>query len=228
MPKQAAYYERDRASFLDWVGGNHERILDVGCGAGSNAAWYRRHGGRELIGIEVDPQSADRASTPFDRVVSLPVELAMAELDGAFDLIVCADVLEHLVDPWAVVTELRRLSHPTTVLAVSMPNIRFLPAIAQIAIGSGFRYEDEGIFDVTHLRFFTPHDLDRLLRHGGWEPERRGAQMYGRLRWLRRMAGRLTGAWTDQWLAEQQFIAARPGRSDQDASRDRPASSAST
>lgn len=210
MAKHAEYYDRDRAAFLDWVGGAHERILDVGCGSGSNAAWYREHGGRELVGIEVDVESADKASLVFDRILHGRVETAMADLDGTFDLIVCADVLEHLVDPWTVVRELRRLSRPATILAVSMPNIRFLGAIARIAIGRGFRYEEEGIFDATHLRFFTPHDLDHLLRGNGWRPERRGSQAYGRFRAARRVAGRVTSGWTDQWLAEQQFVLARP------------------
>jgi ubiquinone/menaquinone biosynthesis C-methylase UbiE/uncharacterized protein YbaR (Trm112 family) len=210
VPKQADYYDRDRAVFLDWVGGRHERILDVGCGSGSNARWYRQHGAHELVGIEIDPPSADKAVTLFDRIICAPVETAMAELDGPFDLIVCADVLEHLVDPWTVVTDLRRLSHSATVLAVSMPNIRFLGAIARIAVGPGFRYEDEGIFDVTHVRFFTGHDLDGLLRRGGWRPERRGSHLFGRLRAARRMMGRMTHGWSDQWLAEQQFVVARP------------------
>ncbi|MEA2653880.1 MAG: hypothetical protein QOI37_1107 [Chloroflexota bacterium] len=209
MTKQAEYYDRDRAGFLDWVGGQHQRILDVGCGAGSNAPWYRRHGAREIVGIEVDAQSAEHAATRFDRVVMEPVETAISQLDGPFDLIVCADVLEHLVDPWTVVDELRRLSGPSTILAVSMPNIRFIGAIARIAIGSGFRYEEEGIFDSTHLRFFTPGDLDRLLSKGGWMPARRGAQHYGRFTPARSLAGRVTRGWTDQWLAEQQFVVAR-------------------
>jgi SAM-dependent methyltransferase len=212
MAKQPDYYDRDRAGFLDWVGGRHERILDVGCGAGANAPWYRRHGAREVVGIEVDAASAEKASMRFDQVVIGPVETAMSRLDGPFDLIVCADVLEHLVDPWTVMTDLQRLSTSSTLLAVSMPNIRFLGAIAQIAIGSGFRYEDEGIFDRTHLRFFTGGDLDRLLRHGGWRPDRRSAQHYGRLIAARRVAGRVTRGWTDQWLAEQQFVVARPER----------------
>lgn len=210
MTKLPDYYDRDRATFLDWVGGRHDRVLDVGCGAGSNARWYRQHGGREVVGIELDAQSAAKAATVFDRVICEPVESAAAGLDGPFDLIVCADVLEHLIDPWTTVMKLRELSHPATVLAVSMPNIRFLGALARIAVGPGFRYEDEGIFDITHLRFFTRHDLDRLLRRGGWTPERRGSQLFGPLSSARRMSGRVTRGWTDQWLAEQQFVVARP------------------
>lgn len=208
--KEAAYYAHDRSAFLDWVGGRHERVLDVGCGVGSNAPWFRRHGAVEIVGVELDEPSAEQAAQAFDRVIRMPIERAMLDLEGPFDLIVCADILEHLVDPWRVVEQLARLSTGSTVLAVSAPNIRFLPAIARIAFGRGFEYRDEGIFDSTHLRFFTRPDVARLLIRGGWQPERWGGQAYGPLRTARQLAGRLTGGRSDQWLAEQICVVARP------------------
>ena len=185
--KDAVYYASDRTAFLDWVGGTFDRVLDVGCGAGSNASWYRRHGAGSVVGVELDPPSAARAALVFDRVVAEDVETALRTLDGTFDLIVCADVLEHLVDPWSVVDDLRRLATRDTVLAISIPNIRFLPAILRIAFGRGFAYEAQGIFDSTHLRFFTRRDAEWMLRRGGWVADRWGAPPFGRL-------GRI-GAW---------------------------------
>ena len=104
---------------------DHGRVLDIGCGTGSNGYWYRQHGAREIVGVEIDPASADRASAVLDRVVCEPIETALGMLEGTFDLIVCADVLEHLVDPWSVVADLGKVATQNTVLAVSMPNIRF-------------------------------------------------------------------------------------------------------
>jgi len=210
VPKAADYYASDRSAFLDWVGGSFERVLDVGCGAGSNAGWYRRHGAREIVEIEIDPASAARSTTVFDRVVCDSVETAVQALEGSFDLIVCADVLEHLVDPWSVVRELGRVAHSDTILAVSMPNIRFLPALGRIAFGRGFAYEESGIFDATHLRFFTRRDAAMLLDRGGWVPERWGAPPFGRLGSVRRLAQRSTRGQSDQWLAGQLYAVARP------------------
>lgn len=212
MSKGADYYTNDRVDFLDWAGGNFARVLDVGCGTGSNAPWYRRHGAQEIVGVELDNASAAQAATSFDRVLCKSIEAAILELDGSFDLIVCADVLEHLVDPWMVVSQLRSLAGASTVLAVSLPNIRFVSAIARIAVGRGFEYEEQGIFDSTHLRFFTRRDADRLLRQGGWVADRWGAPFYGRFVPIRLLARRVSRGWSDQWLAEQLFVVARPQR----------------
>jgi SAM-dependent methyltransferase len=201
------YYNRDRSVFLDWVGGEYKRVLDVGCGAGSGAAWYRRHGAQEVVGVEVDDGSAAQARLVLDRVVHSTIESAFSQLGGTFDLIVCADVLEHLLDPWAVIAELAQFATLSTVLAISMPNIRFVPAILRIALGRGFDYENQGIFDKTHLRFFTRGNVDTLLVGGGWLPARWGGQHYGRLRTLRALAGRLSRGRSDEWMAEQLFVA---------------------
>lgn len=209
IPKAADYYASDRTDFLDWVGGNYERVLDVGCGAGSNAAWYRRHGAREIVGVEIDPASAAQATAALDQVICQPIEAAVDTLEGTFDLIVCADVLEHLVDPWSVVREFTRLATVETCLAVSMPNIRFLPALLQIAFGRGFAYEERGIFDSTHLRFFTRRNAALMLRDGGWVAERWGAPPFRRLGSIRRLAQRSTSGHSDEWLAGQMYAVAR-------------------
>jgi len=208
LDKRGAYYAHDRSKFLEWVGGRYERVLDLGCGSGANAPWYREHGATEVVGVEIDEESAVAAGRAFDRVICAPIEDAVRQLAGPFDLIVCADVLEHLVDPWTVVRELTRLSHGVTVLAASIPNIRFLPAVTHIALGRGFKYTSEGIFDITHLRFFTRPDIASMLVHGGWTPTAWSAAVYGPLARARRTIGVMTRGRSDQWLAEQLFVRA--------------------
>ena len=210
LPKGVDYYASDRSEFLDWVGGRFERVLDVGCGSGANAPWYRRHGAREIVGVELDPASGAQAATVYDRVVNEDIEAAVQALDGRFDLIVCADVLEHLIDPWSVVRQLGTAAHADTILAISMPSIRFLPALVRIAFGRGFAYEDEGIFDSTHLRFFSRRDIELMLRNGGWAPRRWGAPRFEKLGSVRRLAQRATTGRSDQWLSRQLYVVADP------------------
>jgi hypothetical protein len=148
----------------------------------------------------------------MDEVICAPVESAIHQLSGTFDLIVCADVLEHLVDPWSIVRQLLEVAESDTVLAISMPNIRYLPALTRIAVGSGFSYEDQGIFDSSHLRFFTRGNMEHTLRQGGWTPERWGAPTYRRLRTVRSLLQQATRRRSDDWLAVQLYVAARPER----------------
>ena len=210
--KRQDYYESDRRDFLDWVGGRFERVLDVGCGAGANVDWYRAHGAVHVTGIEIDPDSASAAERILDRVICGSVEDALerGDVGGPFDLIVCADVLEHLLDPWSVLAQLRQLATDRTVLAMSVPNIRYLRALARIAVGRGFEYEERGTFDATHLRFFVPDNVAAMARKSGWHPTRMGAPSSGRLGSVRRVAHRVTLGWSDQWLGLQTYVRAVP------------------
>jgi hypothetical protein len=101
--------------------------------------------------------------------VCATIDAAIPELDGTFDLIVCADVLEHLVDPWTR-DQLRDLA-ASHCPCEPMPNIRFAPAIARIALGRASSTRSRHLRQ-DHLRFFTRQDVDRLratglVPHGG-------------------------------------------------------------
>lgn len=186
--KANSYYHGERRELLDWLGGQHRRVLEIGCGAGGNAAWLRRHGAERIVGVEIDRASASRAQQVFDEVLIGPVETTIGSLDEEFDLIICADVLEHLVNPWAVVAELSTLAADGGLLLVSVPNIRHYRALLRIAFGPGFRYDSEGTFDSTHLRFFDRDGVRRLMDRSEWVPERwggSGGRRFGRLLWSR-------------------------------------------
>lgn len=215
--KDRRYYLGERPDLLEWHGGGCARVLEVGCGAGGNAPWLRANGANHLVGVEVHSESATKAREVFHQVESKPIEEALQTLEGPFDLIICADVLEHLVDPWDVVARLGRVAADDGQLLVSMPNIRYLRALARIAVGAGFRPESEGIFDGTHLHFFTKDNIAELLASGGWRPMRWGYPSYRSrspdalataLARTRRVLSGATGGLTDEWLAGQWWVVA--------------------
>lgn len=208
--KPEDYYHGDRSAFLDWIGGRHERVLEIGCGAGGNAAWLRAHGARLLVGVEPDAAAAERARGVFDLVHAEAFETAIHRLQGPFDLIVCADVLEHMIDPWWAVRELRRLSAADGYLAVSIPNIRHFRALLKIAFGSGFLYETDGTFDSTHLRFFARANVEAMLRDGGWSPIKWGGSRTDRLRRAQALLARFTSGRLYEWLMIQWYVLAQP------------------
>lgn len=215
--KDDTYYAVDRTEFFEFIGGTHAQVLEIGCGRGASAAWLREHGGRRLVGIEINQRSAQGAAEFFDEVYAESVETALDRLTGAFDLIVCADVLEHLLDPWAIVGRLRELAGPGTVLAISIPNVRFLDTLLPIAFGSGFdypksaAYDPHTSFDITHVRFFTLGNIKSMLADGGWRIDRLGTPRGRRLSRLRRVLARVTRGYSNEYLAAQWYVVAMPG-----------------
>jgi 2-polyprenyl-3-methyl-5-hydroxy-6-metoxy-1,4-benzoquinol methylase len=121
----------------------------------------------------------------------------------------CADVLEHLVDPWTVVSRLRELASPGGTLVASIPNIRFYRAIWEIALGHGFRYQPEGTFDRTHLRFFTGATIRDLLDQSGWRVRRLEPSPSRRLHGIRSALDIITARRSREWLTYQWFVEGR-------------------
>lgn len=197
-----AYGETVNASLLEFIGELHGRVLDVGCGRGAWGLQLRQLGATELIGIEPSRDAAF-AEHSYDQVISGSVE--HLELPDA-EVVILADVLEHLVEPW---TLLRRLRHatPQACVFISVPNMQSYRALLEIARGD-FPYDDSGGFwDSTHLRWFTKRSMIRLLESTGWRIERTQYLLGGGLRSrLDTLAlGRLS-----PWLASQFCIAAVP------------------
>ncbi len=161
------YYEHARPEVQAVVPADARHVLDVGCGAGRLGAALRA-AGRRVIGIELDPMQAARARTCLDHVLVGDVEtMDLPFPPGTFDCVVCADVLEHLRNPWEFLARCRELLTPGGTLVVSIPNIQFVGVLGELAQGR-FTYRAAGILDRTHLRFFTKMELDRALRRAGF------------------------------------------------------------
>lgn len=213
--KPPDYYDVDRSAFLQWVGPVAGRVLEIGCGTGRNASYLRSNGATEIVGVEAEPRAAMVAGQRFDVVHSEPIETAMGKLSGPFDLIICSDVLEHLVDPWAIVAQLRAIAGPTSILAVSIPNVRHYKVLWDIALGGGFnypldgRYDPHSIFDTTHLRFFARRNVKDALEHGGWHPYRWGVPPRHRFVRVRSLIDAVSPGPANEWLTYQWYVIAR-------------------
>ena len=148
------------------------RVLDVGCSTGYLAAELTARGCR-VVGVEGDPEAAAQARERCELVVVGDVEdpAVRDELPHDMDAVLLADVLEHLRDPWAVLAALREMLAPGGRAVVSLPNIGHWTARRALA-GGRFPYADHGLFDRTHLRFFTRTSARELAQRGGFAVER--------------------------------------------------------
>lgn len=154
-----------------------KRVLDVGCAAGATSRVLAEdHPGVELSGIEVDPDSAEQARAHLAQVWVGDAGEQLTNLATAgeqFDLVLCGDVLEHLVDPWGALATIRSLC-PSGYVIVSLPNIAHASTLASLLLHSYWPYRERGIHDRTHLRFFGRRNLPELFDSAGFvEVERR-------------------------------------------------------
>ena len=150
-------------------------VLDVGCSTGVLGAAVKQKLGARVVGIELDRAMAAEAATRIDEVHvgDAVVVLMDSALDGQrLDVIVFADVLEHLVDPWAVLCRARDLLSPGGCVITSIPNIRHIDTIFNLLVRGYWPYRDRGIHDRTHLRFFTKRNVYELFDQAKMKIER--------------------------------------------------------
>jgi SAM-dependent methyltransferase len=149
--------------------GSGKRVLDVGCGNGYLGKIFAERG-YEVTGIEQRGGTNDRFPSVV-RLVEADLENGLPELDGKFDYIICADVLEHLRNPLGLLTEIREKLAPGGFLIASLPNSGNVYFRLMILSGR-FPQDNKGLFDRTHLRFFTWDGWRELLENGGFAIEK--------------------------------------------------------
>jgi SAM-dependent methyltransferase len=212
--QRASAYTHVRDDVASLVPNNAFRILDVGCSNGALGGYLKaRVAQRHLTGIEFDADFARAAGQVLDAVIHADVETL--DLEDAlkpyapFDCIVCADVLEHLREPWRHLGALARTLSPSGSLILGLPNIRHHSALATIFFRGSFPRRARGIFDATHLRWFTWKDGVALLRDAGLEPDtaeyavRIGDQGGGL---VNHIADRLLNPFAGRWLIREFFV----------------------
>jgi 2-polyprenyl-3-methyl-5-hydroxy-6-metoxy-1,4-benzoquinol methylase len=144
-------------------------MLEIGCGHGDTAAWIRSsRGASQVLGIEIDAAAAACAAGKIDEVICGNFEtLDLPDHFREFDLILCLDVLEHLVDPWHAIQRISHMLAPGGTLIISIPNVRYFRVVWSLLARGRWEYEEDGILDRTHLRFFTRRSALELVRGGG-------------------------------------------------------------
>ena len=156
-------------------------MLDLGCGSGAIGRYLQtlhnnsaqQQDGVVIDGLTISADEAKLASSHYRRVevadldsVHLPSLFEVA----SYDIIICADVLEHIRQADRVLNECKQLLAPAGRVLLSIPNIAYSGLIAELMAGE-FLYRPEGLLDETHIHFYTRQSLQRFLTEQGWASE---------------------------------------------------------
>ncbi|HYJ31373.1 MAG TPA: class I SAM-dependent methyltransferase [Allosphingosinicella sp.] len=165
------YYNSARLDYLAELPADPAAaILELGCGNGATGALALQQGKcGTYVGIEMFEPVAREAEQVLSAVhIGDVATLPLPYGRNHFDVLICSEVLEHLVDPAAVLGRLAELVKPGGLVLASSPNIAHWSIVAELIRGR-FRYADFGAMDRTHLRWFTPESFAELFEGAGFE-----------------------------------------------------------
>ena len=165
-----SYYSNINVDLLNAINVPPKKVLEIGCGEG----WFGKKV-KELYpdctyhGVELFPDAAKVADNNIDGVLigNIEEQQVMDAVQSGYDLLVFGDVLEHLIDPWATLKLLRSKAADQSTCVACIPNVAHWSMIARLLAGQ-WTYEDAGLLDRTHLRFFTVETMIKMFQDADW------------------------------------------------------------
>lgn len=169
--KPQSYFSGARHDFVGRLPRSRDAaVLEIGCGTGATGALARAAGraGR-YVGVELCEPAAAQARTVLHDVIVGDVETMDLPFHTAeFDALILSEVLEHLIEPWALVERLAPFVRPGGIVLASSPNVSHWRVISSLLRGR-FDLEEKGVFDRTHMRWFTPSTFSAMFERAGFE-----------------------------------------------------------
>ena len=171
--KAPDYFSNIRKDLINLIDANAKdlKILEVGAAYGETLYYLKQNGiAAEAVGVDIFEDAKNKQNyKPLDRFIFGDIEkIELPEYNQYFDLILLPDVLEHLFEPKSVLETLKKYLKEDGKIIVSMPNIRYYSALYKIVFKGDFKYEESGIFDYTHVRFYCRKNIQELLETAGY------------------------------------------------------------
>ena len=207
--KSGAYFRSARKAFVEVLPRDSSaRLLEIGCGSGATSAYALAEGKCGwCCGVELCEEPAREARAKLPRVIVGNVEQIDLDLpEHSFDILMLSEVLEHLVDPWSVLRRLRTYMKPGAIVLAGSPNVCHYQVILSLLRGKWPR-EEKGVFDATHLRWFTPASYQAMFESCGYTVDEVGpARPLG---FKAHCFDTLSGGWLRHLLHPQVYLKGR-------------------
>lgn len=171
MVERDQYFKFQRNEMKTFLPDRYSTILEIGCGEGEFSFHLKER--CELWGIEPDKESVGVSARKFKTVLHGTYDAVVSQIpDGYFDLVICNDVIEHMPDHDWFFDSIRKKMREDGRLVGSIPNVLYVRNLFNLLVRKDWRYEDSGILDRTHLRFFTRKSLLRTFQRWGFIVEK--------------------------------------------------------
>ncbi len=151
--------------------GKRKKVLEFGCGPGHMSKILAKRMKCSVTGIELDARAAQHARRYCQEVHNVDLDLVnVLEVVGKerFDVILFADILEHLRRPEEVLSAACQLLRPNGYVVASVPNVGYCGLVGELLCGR-FQYRELGLLDKTHIRFFTRRSLVSMFEANGFQ-----------------------------------------------------------
>jgi len=169
--KQTPVHDNHNPDLLKVIPAESKFLVEVGCSSGALAREFKKISPScDYLGIEIDSDYASLAKRYCDHTQVLNIEEADDEFfeDNSFrDCWIFGDTLEHFKDPWKILKKIRHVIPSNGCVVSCIPNAQHWSVQARLNIGN-FRYEDSGLLDRTHLRWFTKTTMIEMFDEAGF------------------------------------------------------------
>ncbi|HEY5799398.1 MAG TPA: methyltransferase [Burkholderiaceae bacterium] len=171
------YYNGLNTKLFEAIPPDAANVLELGCANGRLGGLFKsRHPDARWTGVDIADDALAAASRVLDRV--LRIDLNTHEIDAAmqaapFDTVVIGDLLEHLADPGKLLAGLHRITTPDARIVCCLPNMTHVSVIEKMLTGD-ISYDDMGLLDRTHLKFYSAAAGFKIFLDGGWLPHLAG------------------------------------------------------
>jgi len=171
--KKESYFNIPRIDLIGLIPKKeNNKVLEIGAGSGDTLIELKKTKiASEVVGIELMQLPDSNQNHPdIDKFIFGNIENIELDLpENYFDVIICGDVLEHLIDPWNTLHKLHKFLKSDGIIIISLPNFREFQTLYKIFIKADFHYTEEGILDKTHLRFFCKKNIISLLNQSSFK-----------------------------------------------------------